>query len=511
MTPSTPACRARHPSSTAAVAFVAAASLVLAAACSASHGKTPAVSGISSPTNASTSAAPSSALSAGSSQPASSSPAASAAASSDAGSASPTIAGLAASWPTYHHDVARSGNAGPIPAITGLRIVAKAKLDAALYASPLVLHDAAGDLIIAATENNTLYGLRNDGGVAWQRHIGTPVDGSSLPCGNIDPTGITGTPVYDPASGLVFAVAFLAGAHHVLMAVDARTGALAWTRPVDPPGSHPEVEQERGALLLSGGRVWIPYGGLYGDCGPYHGYLVGVPTAGSPGDAQIYMAPSSRQAGIWTPTGAAADPAGHLYVAVGNGAQTSPQAAYDMSDSVIELDGITPVSFFAPVTWASENAADLDLGTTGPLILPHGKVFVAGKNGNAYLLNQGALGGLGGPVSTISLCTANGGAAYSDGVVFVPCDDGLHAVSINGNAMKPIWHVSPPGSPVVGGGVVLSLSSSTLLALDPASGAVKAKVGLGDSTTRFATPALSNDGFAYVGTQDGTLVVVATS
>jgi outer membrane protein assembly factor BamB len=510
MTSSTPAFCARRPGPTAAGVVVA--SLVLLAACNTSHRKPPGASGGSSSGLPPASSAPSSALSsAGSTQPASSSPATSAAARSNVGSASPANVGPAAIWPTYHHDVARSGNAGAITPITGLRVAATAKLDAALYASPLVLHDAAGDLVIAATENNTLYGLRNDGRVVWQRHIGTAVDGSSLPCGNIDPTGITGTPVYDPASGLVFAVAFLAGAHHVLAAVDAQTGALAWTRPVDPPGSHPEVEQERGALLLSGGRVWIPYGGLFGDCGPYHGYLVGVPTAGSPGDAQIYMVPSSRQAGIWTPTGAAADTAGHLYIAVGNGAQTSPHAAYDMSDSVIELDGTNPVSFFAPVTWASENAADLDLGTTGPLILPHGKVFVAGKNGNAYLMNQGALGGLGGAVSMISLCTAFGGAAYSDGVVFVPCNDGLHAVSVNGNTMKPIWHVSPPGSPVVGGGVILSLSSGTLLALDPASGAVKAKVGLGDSTTRFATPALSNDGFAYVGTQNGTLVVVATS
>ena len=151
----------------------------------------------------------------------------------------------------------------------------------------------------------------------------------SLPCGNINPTGITGTPVYDPATGLVFAVAFLAGNHHELVAVDAETGAVAWTRPVDPPGSHPEVEQERGALLLSNGVVWVPFGGLYGDCGPYHGYMVGVPTSGPSGAAAIYQVPSAREAGIWTPAGAAADSAGHVYVSVGNGAQTNPKAAYD--------------------------------------------------------------------------------------------------------------------------------------------------------------------------------------
>ncbi|HEY0870575.1 MAG TPA: PQQ-binding-like beta-propeller repeat protein, partial [Acidothermaceae bacterium] len=365
-------------------------------------------------------------------------------------------------------------------------MTAKAKLDGAVYASPLVLRDSEGDLVIAASENNTLYGLRNNGSVVWSRHIGTPVNGSTLPCGNINPTGITGTPVYDPATGLVFAVAFLSGDKHLLVAVNAETGTLAWTRPVDAPGSHANVEQERGALLLSGGKVWIPYGGLNGDCGPYHGYLVGIATSGQ-GAAAIYQVPSSREAGIWTPAGPSADAAGHVYVSVGNSAQTNPNAAYDMGDSVIELSGTTVVSFFAPATWATENARDLDLGTTGPVILPTGQVFVAGKNGNAYLMKQGALGGIGAKVPSIAVCTAFGGAAYNDGTIYIPCTDGVRAVHISTSAMTGSWHASPSGSPIVGGGAVLTVapSAGTLFALDPASGTTKAQVNLGDSTTRF--------------------------
>ncbi|MGH8889206.1 MAG: PQQ-binding-like beta-propeller repeat protein [Acidothermaceae bacterium] len=420
----------------------------------------------------------------------------------------------AAIWPTYHHDAARTGNAGNVPAVSGLKVTATAKLDAAIYASPLVLKDAKGALVIAATENNTLYALRNDGSMVWSRHIGTPVDGGSLPCGNIDPTGITGTPAYDPSSGLIFAVAFLSGHKHELVAVDATTGAIAWTRPIDPPGSVTTVEQQRAALLVSGGRVWVAYGGLDGDCGPYHGYVVGVPTSGPNGAAVIYQVPSSREAGIWTPAGPAADGAGHIYVSVGNGATTDPSAKYDLSDSVIELDPAGKVvSFFAPSTWAKENARDLDLGTTGPVLLPDGKVFVAGKAGNAYLLNQGNLGGLGAKVPSIGLCTAFGGAAYDNGTVYVPCTSGVRSLKVNGNTLTPGWKASPAGSPVVGGGVVLSVDpgAGTLYALDPGSGAVKAKVALGDATTRFATPAFGDDGHAYVGTQNGTLVVVATS
>ncbi|HEY0870501.1 MAG TPA: hypothetical protein VGD55_08885, partial [Acidothermaceae bacterium] len=313
-------------------------------------------------------------------------------------------------------------------------------------------------------------------------------------------------------TGLVFAVAFLTGDKHVLVAVNAETGALAWTRPVDPPGSHSNVEQERGALLLAGGRVWVPYGGLDGDCGPYHGYVVGITTGGQ-GTASIYQVPSSREAGIWTPAGPAADAAGHVYVSVGNGAQTDGNAKYDLSDSVIELNGTSVVSFFAPATWASENAADLDLGTTGPVILPTGQVFVAGKNGNAYLLKQGALGGLGGKVPSIAICTAFGGAAYTAGTIYIPCTNGVRAVHISGSTMTPVWHASPAGSPIIGGGAVLAVAQSAgvLYALDPTTGAVKSQVALGDPTTRFATPALAADGFAYVGTQHGDLVIVATS
>jgi outer membrane protein assembly factor BamB len=443
------------------------------------------------------------------------------AANTSSGSASPSTATSkpaaaahpAAIWPTYHHDDARSGDAGSVPAVTGLKVAASAKLDAAIYASPLVLRDGAGPLIIAATENNTVYALRNNGSVVWSRHIGTPVNGSTLPCGNINPTGITGTPAYDAASGLVFAVAFLSGEKHELVALNAETGAVAWTRPVDPPGSHANVEQQRAALLVSGGRVWVAYGGLYGDCGPYHGYVVGIATSGQAG-AVIYQVPSSREAGIWTPAGPSADAAGHIYISVGNGATTDPSAKYDMSDSVIEL---TPsgkvVSFFAPATWAQENARDLDLGTTGPVLLPGNKVFVAGKAGNAYLLAQGNLGGLGAKVPTNPLCTAFGGAAYDAGTIYVPCTSGVRALKISGNTMTPGWKAAPAGSPVIGGGVVLSVDAraGVLYALDPASGAVKAKLGLGGATTRFATPAFGDDGHAYIGTENGTLVVVATS
>jgi PQQ-like domain len=508
-------------------AVVVGAALTLAACTSSSNSAaTPSAAGSSNSAAGSSTVASSPA----SSSPASSTPASSAAPARTAASTAPasstgtatpdpTTGAAAASkptsiWPTYHHDNARSGVSTTASIVKGLKVTGAATLDAAIYASPIVVSDTKGDLVIAATENNTVYGLRDTGAVVWKQHLGTPVDGSTLPCGNINPTGITGTPVYDPTTGNVYVVTFRSGDQHLLVALDAETGSVRFTRNVDPAGSHPNVEQERGALLLADGRVWVPYGGLNGDCGPYHGYLVGVPTSGQ-GASAIYQVPSTREAGIWTPAGAASDAAGHVYVSVGNGAQENAKAAYDLSDSVIELN-VAPnppkvVSFFAPANWASENAGDLDLGTTGPVILPTGQVFVAGKDGSAYLMKQGALGGLGAKVPSIKLCTAFGGAALFTGTLYLPCTDGVRAVKISRNTMTATWHAAPSGSPIVGGGVVLTVDAKagTLYALNPATGAVRFTVGLGGSTTRFATPSMSS-GHVYVGTQSGRLDIIAT-
>ena len=49
------------------------------------------------------------------------------------------------------------------------------------------------------------------------------------------------------------------------------------------------VQNERGALALVNGIVYVPYSGHAGDCGSYHGWVVGVhinnpSTCGSLGD-----------------------------------------------------------------------------------------------------------------------------------------------------------------------------------------------------------------------------------
>ena len=193
-------------------------------------------------------------------------------------SGSPTAHGKVSDWLEYHGTSARTGQGPSTPAVANPRQAWSVPVDAPVYASPLIFNGR----VIVATENNTLYSINLDKGtVFWTVHLGTPVNGYSLPCGNIKPTtGITGTPVIDPQSGRIYVVAFLAGPVHKLFTLDAIDGSVLSQQVVDPAGSNPAVEQERGALSLGSGYVYIPFGGLYGDCGSYHGYVVGVPVAG---------------------------------------------------------------------------------------------------------------------------------------------------------------------------------------------------------------------------------------
>ncbi len=418
-------------------------------------------------------------------------------------------AGTSTDWPTYHGDLRRTGVSASMPlAVGALTVVATLDLGAAVYASPIVVNATT----IVATERNMVVGLDSTGRERWQVSLGSPASLSELPCGNIDPLGVTGTPVYDAGTKLVYLVAEHGGPpSHELVALSAIDGTVAWRTSLDLPGVDPAAMQQRGALSLTGGRVWVPFGGLAGDCGDYKGRLVGVPLAGEHTPI-AYTVPTKREAGIWTAPGPTVDGAGHLLVSVGNGA-SGPGDPYDSSDSVLEFEGTTLVDSFAPSSWAADNAADLDLGSQGPALVGDNWVFIAGKSGTAYLLRQGRLGGIGGEVSQTEVCTSFGGTAVVDDVVYVPCSDGVRAVRISpAGTMSVVWAADPAvsGSPVVGGGRVWSLDpgAGVLHSLDPQNGASLAQVTVG-VTSRFATPAISGTQL-LVPTMTG-LTIVRTS
>ncbi len=431
--------------------------------------------------------------------------------STPAPSAAPSVSpspALAADWPEYHRNSARTGLGPTAPALSTPAVAWTAHLDGAVYASPLIV---AGH-VLAATESNTVYALDLfSGSVVWKTNLGAPVDAASLPCGNIGPaTGITGTPAADPVTGRLYVVAFLHSHHHVLFTLSLADGSVVSQQDVDPLGSNPAVQQERGALALGSDYVYVPLGGLYGDCGQYNGYVVAVPLKG--GSTLFYKVPSAREAGIWSPQGPTIGPDGSVYVVSGNGAS---QSTFDFSNSVIELspDLRSVRSYFAPPNWVSLNASDTDLGSVGATVLPSlGVVVAIGKQGVAYLLKAGSLGGVGGQVASRPVCSGSwGGTAWSRSTVFVPCADGLYALSVNTSSLDIAWHAAHPvlGSPIIAAGAVWAIEpdSGTLFALDPSSGSVVYSTGLG-SAQHFSTPA-ATDGFVVV--PAGTSVVAVST
>jgi outer membrane protein assembly factor BamB len=409
-------------------------------------------------------------------------------------------------WPNYHRDPAHTGYAPGTPSAGLLGIAWRRRLNGAVYGQPL----AVGGLVIAATEGDSLYGLdRATGKVRWRVHIGTPVPLAALPCGDINPLGITSTPVYDPATGLVYALAETAGYHHVLAGVNALTGQVAFRREIPTPDGHPRFDQQRGALAVAGGRIYIPFGGLTGDCGPYRGSVVSVPVSGH-GPLISYVVPTAQEGGIWTPGGPVTGPGGTLYVGVGNGAATS--GAYDGSDSVTALSlTLRETGIFAPEVWPQDNAADLDLGSLSPALLPSGLVLSVGKRGIGYLLDGRHLGGVGGQLATAPICRAYGGAAVSGTVAYVPCGDGgLAAVDTAGRRLRIRWRgpATAAGSPVLGGGAVwvADLGAGILYQLSPASGQVRQQIRLGAPLPHFASPSLSGP-LMLIGTMHGVVAV----
>jgi outer membrane protein assembly factor BamB len=422
-------------------------------------------------------------------------------------SAAPTIAGAldSADWPVYHLDAARSGKSLAFPAVkTPLQVAWSKKLDGAVYAEPLVVHSK----LVVATEGDSVYSLDPaSGSVAWASKLGTPVPLDTLPCGDIDPLGITGTPAYDPQSDSIFAVAEVTGPHHILFALDPANGKVRWSRTVDLPGDDPRTHQQRPALAVANGYVYVAFGGLAGDCGQYTGKVVGVPTSGS-GATIAYRVPVKREGAIWATGGPVIDSTGNLYVSTGNGSSTS---SYDGSDSVVELTpDLKQISLFAPSIWAADNAGDADLGSLSPALLPNGFVFIAGKNGRGYVMRQGSLGGIGGQVSVKGLCAAFGGTSVDGNDVFVPCTDGVTRVTVASNgSFTAVWKTATGsnGPPVIGGGAVWTVRTGTgvLSALDEKSGKTIGSVSLG-AVPHFVSPTLWQ-GLVFVGTTSGVAAV----
>jgi putative pyrroloquinoline-quinone binding quinoprotein len=408
--------------------------------------------------------------------------------------ASGARAAVGADWPTYHGDAARSGvAAGTGAAFRSARAAwPDVTVDADVYASPIV----AGGVVVVATENDSVYAFdAATGHPLWFRHLGSPVRSSTLPCGDIRPiSGITSTPVADVAAGIVWVVAFLDPGQHVLFGLDVASGEVrGQARRVDPPEDSPLVEQQRGALALAGGLVLVPYGGLTGDCGSYHGWVVGAPAAG--GQPLTYRVPCGRECGLWAPGGPTVDAAGDVWVASGNSESSD---RFDYGNSVLRLSPQLQLrDYFAPADWAALNRSDQDLGSISPVVLDSGLVWISGKSGTGYLLRRDHLGEVGGQAFQARACRSYAGTAYAAPRLYLSCSGEIAAVTMHpdGPSFKVDWRRSlgAPGAPILAGGVLWAIETQTgdLVALDLGDGRERFRLPGAGPAMHFATPAAS--------------------
>jgi outer membrane protein assembly factor BamB len=392
-------------------------------------------------------------------------------------------------WPTYHRDPTRTGfePSGPNPGSLR-RVWESPGLDGEVYAEPLLV----GNQVFVATEGNTVYALDGaTGQVQWQAHLGDPVPRSQLQCGNIDPTGITSTPVADTGRGLLYVVPFMMPPRHELVALDLASGAVRFRRPIDPPGRDPKVEQQRSALALAGDQVLVSYGGLFGDCGDFKGFVIGARADGS-GDLTVYDVPAARGAAVWAPPGPVVD-GNSVYVATGNSIGGGNP---DLSNSVLRLSlpGLQLQDSWTASNRDELSRSDTDLGSTSAVPVGNGLVFVVGKEGVGYLMRANQLGGVGGEVFSGRVCRGFGGTASAPPLLFVPCRTELDAVRIEGSSFSVAWRASGvDGSPIVTGDTVwaIDLNGGQLHAYRTTDGEELASMPVGD-VANFGTPTAGN-------------------
>ena len=221
--------------------------------------------------------------------------------------------------------------------------------------------------------------------------------------------------------------------------------APRWPRTSTRAGAKPAALLQRTGLALDANQVVFGFGGNYGDCSAYRGWLVGVnESGGTPVDFAVDSGSGESQGAIWM--GGAApevDSHGNLWVGVGNGSVTTAGHAYDDSDSVLELSSsLHLLQYFAPTSWASDNAHDFDL-SMAPALLANGQVVASGKSAHAYLLNGSHLGGIGGQAAELeSVCgdDVDGGTAVMGTTVFIPCLSGIVALQVGSPAgLQVLW------------------------------------------------------------------------
>jgi chitodextrinase len=406
---------------------------------------------------------------------------------------------------THHNDNSRTGQNLSESVLTPANVTPSSfgklfsyALDGVAMASPLYVANvtlpdtSVHNIVYVATQHDSVYAFDADGRTPsplWQRSFISPAVGAGVTtvpsddtgeCCDIAPEiGITGTPVIDPATGTLYVVAKTKegpgnNATYVqrLHALDITTGAEKLGGPVILQASVPGTgagsqggnvpfdalrENQRPALLLSNGVVYIGFGG-HGDVQPYHGWVLGYDATTLQQTMKFNVSPDDSGGGIWQANGGpAADAAGNIYFVTGNGGFDADVNGRDYGDSFIKINtagGV--VDYFTPHDQASISSLNFDLGAAGPLLLPdqsgsHPHLVVsAGKNNTVYLVDRDNMGHYNAnddsqivqslvdifPYGTPEPGNYSGAVFFNGKVYFGPIADNIQAFTLNNGLLS---------------------------------------------------------------------------
>ena len=279
------------------------------------------------------------------------------------------------------------------------------------------------NVIYIVTQADSVYAIDADTGAQlWYASMlnvgGTTASGKYLPCGTspgYNQEGIVSTPVIDPASNTMYLVAktlLNTTVRHHLHALDITTGNERAGSPVlitatsTSNKGHVTVfnslhQKNRPGLLLFNGTLYLGFGSNSCNDGAT-GWVLSYDAASLSQLAVFNTSPDYGLASIWQAgVGLAADADGNIFVETAEtGAPYDvPNGGQTFCNSVLKLaPNLTLADYFTPWSVAYLNSHDLDLSSTGALILPDQdspyphELIASGKQGIVYVLNRDSLG-----------------------------------------------------------------------------------------------------------------------
>lgn len=390
---------------------------------------------------------------------------------------------------TQHNDLARTGQNLSETILTPSNVnvnqfglLFKSTVDNQVYAQPLVVSNVSisggtHNVVYVATTSNSVYAFDADTGTQyWHVNLGTPISNANYGTGCVDingNAGIVGTPVIDPSAGTLYVVNSLnnGGAFSFMLhALDITTGADKTGSPVQitNTGFSATAQNERAALALSNGNVLIPFSS-HCDMGTYHGFLFAYNASTLAKGPVFNTSPTGNGDSLWmSGQGPAVDSSNNIYFGTSNGTWDGTS---NFSESFIKLNSsLALVDWFTAANHSNLDGGDLDLDTSGPLLIPPGsRLVMVGKSATGYVINTANLGHLGDASAVQTITTGgalHGSAVYWNGATNGPevymwaQSDTLKAFKFNGSTLAtPAFQAGPES---IGGepGAYLSVSAN---------------------------------------------------